>query len=313
MSNKINKIGVVSDPAYLGHDTGPGHPESSERLKAVQDGLDSIPNIIKVGAREATRDELLLVHTPAYVDKILNMNATAIEHLDPDTAVSPGSKEAALKAAGGVIEAVRSVLDSTIGQAFCAVRPPGHHAEADKAMGFCLFNNIAISAAYALSQPEIDRVAIVDWDLHHGNGTQNAFYGSGDVLYISLHQFPFYPGTGSSTETGEGDGRGYTVNIPMAAGSGSEDYRDAFDVTVLPALDEFKPQLLLISAGFDAHRDDPLGLIDLTTEYFGEMTSVLKQIANEHCNGRIVSALEGGYNLQALSESVEIHIKELGG
>lgn len=313
MSKDLNKIGVVIDPAYFMHDTGPGHPESVERLKAVQEGLDTISNITLIEAREASRDELLLVHTPEYVDKILNMNLTEIEMLDPDTAVSPGSKTAALMAAGGVLEAVKHVIDGLIGQAFCAVRPPGHHAEPDKAMGFCVFNNIAIAAASALDHPDIDRVAIIDWDLHHGNGTQNAFYDSGKTLYISLHQFPFYPGTGSSLERGAGEGTGYTVNIPMPHGSGVEEYRDAFDATVMPALEDFKPDLLLISAGFDAHRDDPLGHIDLTTDYYGEMTSILKQAALKYCKGRIVSVLEGGYNLRALKESVQIHIKELGG
>ncbi len=313
MSKSLNKIGVVIDPAYFEHDTGPGHPESAERLKAVQEGLDTISNISLIEAREASRDELLLVHTPKYVDKILNMNLTEIEMLDPDTAVSPGSKTAALKAAGGVIEAVKRVIDGLIGQVFCAVRPPGHHAEPDKAMGFCIFNNIAVAAASALDHPDIDRVAIIDWDLHHGNGTQNAFYDSQKTLYISLHQFPFYPGTGSSLERGAGEGTGYTINIPMPPGSGVEEYRDAFDVTVMPALEDFKPDLLLISAGFDAHRDDPLGHIDLTTDYFGEMTSILKQAALKYCKGRIVSVLEGGYNLRALKESVRIHIKELGG
>ncbi|MEE9553211.1 MAG: histone deacetylase [candidate division Zixibacteria bacterium] len=313
MSKGTNKIGIVIDPAYFDHDTGPGHPESVERLKAVQDGLDSISNTIAIGAREATRDELLMVHTPEYVDKILNMEITEIEMLDPDTAVSPGSKKAALKAVGGVLEAVKYVLDGSIGQAFCAVRPPGHHAEQDKAMGFCLFNNIAIGAAYALKLPDIERVAIIDWDIHHGNGTQNAFYDSKDVLYISLHQFPFYPGTGSSLETGEGAGKGYTVNIPMSPGLGVEDYRDAFDVTIMPALEDFKPGLILISAGFDAHRDDPLGQIDLTSLYYGEMTSILKEFARSHCKSRIVSVLEGGYNMQALRDSVKIHLKELGG
>lgn len=313
MSKGLNEIGVVIDPAYFKHDTGPEHPESVERLKAVQEGLDSIHNTLPIKAREAIRDELLLVHTPEYVDKILNMNVTEIEMLDPDTAVSPGSKTAALMAVGGVLEAVKRVIDSSIGQAFCAVRPPGHHAEPGKAMGFCLFNNIAIGAAYALDHPDIDRVAILDWDLHHGNGTQNAFYDSKKALYISLHQFPFYPGTGSSLERGAGEGTGYTVNIPMPHGSGVEEYRDAFDVTVMPALEDFKPDLILISAGFDAHRDDPLGHIDLTTDYYGEMTSLLKQVALKYCKGRIVSVLEGGYNPQALKESVQIHMKELGG
>jgi len=310
MSDNSNKIGVVFDPAYLRHDTGPGHPESSERLQSICRMLDAFPNIPRIAARRATREELQLIHRPEYVDKILNMNVTEIEMLDPDTAVSPASKEAALIAAGGVLEAVRLVLDGSFENVFCAVRPPGHHAESDKAMGFCLFNNIAIGAAWALNSIGTDKVAIVDWDLHHGNGTQNAFYESNRVLYISLHQYPFYPGTGSSLETGTGEGEGFTVNVPMGAGSDDRDYRDAFEATVLPALDDFKPQLMMISAGFDAHRDDPLGYIDLSTEYFGEMTSNLKDLAGKYCKGRIVSVLEGGYH-SGLSETVRAHLSGL--
>jgi len=313
MSKRLNRIGIVIDGSYYGHDTGPGHPESAERLKAVQHGLDSIGDIIRIGAREASRDELLLVHTPEYVDKILNMNVTQIEMLDPDTPVSPGTREAALKAVGGVLEAVDHVVRGEIDRVFCAVRPPGHHAESDRAMGFCIFNNVAVGAAYSLGKTGIQRAAIVDWDLHHGNGTQNVFYDSNKVMYISLHQFPYYPGSGSSFETGEGDGRGFTINIPMPPGSGAEDYRDAFEVTVIPALDDFKPDLLFISAGFDAHRSDPLGNINLTSEYYGEMTSLLRDLAGKHCRGRIISVLEGGYNPQALKESVTAHLRELAG
>ena len=215
------------------------------------------------------------------------------------------------KAAGGVVCAVESVMAGEVRKVFCAVRPPGHHAERDRSMGFCIFNNIAIGAACAVKRHKLEKAAIVDWDLHHGNGTQNAFYDTSHVLYISLHQSPYYPGTGSTFEIGEGGGKGYTLNIPMEAGSSDDEYRGAFSNLVIPALRDFQPEILFISAGFDAHRDDPLGDMNLTTGFFGEMTRLLKIIADEFCNGRLISVLEGGYNLQALRESVTLHIEEL--
>lgn len=314
MLKNYNKIGVVIDPSYMFHDTGAGHPESSDRLTAVKGALEGLSDIIaEIKPRKASREELLLVHSPSYVDRILKMETSDIKMLDPDTAFSPGSKEAALKAVGGVLAAVDKVVTGPIRRVFCAVRPPGHHAERDRAMGFCIFNNIAIAAAYSLGKSDIVRAAIVDWDLHHGNGTQSAFYDSKDVLYVSLHQYPCYPGTGSSMERGEGEGRGFTVNIPMSPGSGVDEYRRAFGTTVIPAVDQFRPDLIFISAGFDAHRDDPLGNIYLTTEYFGEMTAQLKELSDKHCGGRMISVLEGGYNTEALKESVKIHIRELAG
>ncbi len=224
--------------------------------------------------------------------------------------MSEHTREAALKAAGGTIEAVRRVIAGEMRRAFCAVRPPGHHAEADRAMGFCIFNNVALGAASAL-QAGLKRIAIVDWDLHHGNGTQAAFYDTDRVLYISFHQSPHYPGTGAESEKGVGSGLGYTINIPMVAGSSDIDYRGAFDEIVIPALSNYKPQLIMISAGFDAHQDDPLGSLYLTTEYFGEMTRALREMAERYSNGRIVSVLEGGYNFAALKDSVTVHLKEL--
>jgi acetoin utilization deacetylase AcuC-like enzyme len=231
--------------------------------------------------------------------------------LDADTVFSPFTKSAALKAAGGTLEAVDRVVAGDLSKAFCAVRPPGHHAEASKAMGFCIFNNIAMGAAYALTKKEIKRVAIIDWDLHHGNGTQHIFYERDDVLYISLHQYPHYPGSGPAAEKGIGKGVGYTINIPMAAGSADGEYRDAFSTVIIPALTEYQPQIIFISAGFDAHRDDPLGSMNLSSEFYGEMTARLKMVADQFCDGRIISILEGGYSLSALKEATTLHLREL--
>jgi acetoin utilization deacetylase AcuC-like enzyme len=308
------KLGIVFDPIFLKHDPGPMHPESPQRLIAVQEAIKSLDIPISgISARPATRQELALVHSPKYIERILDMKVNELTYLDPDTAISPRSQEAALKAAGGVIEAVDKIMQGDLKRAFCAVRPPGHHAERDQAMGFCIFNNIAIGAAHALSRRHLSRIAIVDWDLHHGNGTQKAFYDTDEVLYISLHEYPFYPGSGRETEKGEGKGLGYTINLPQVAGSSDDDYRNAFQEIIIPALDNYRPELIMISAGFDAHRDDPLGDLYLSTELYGEMTAVLVEMAKQHSKGRVVSVLEGGYNLQALRDSVTIHLKELAG
>jgi acetoin utilization deacetylase AcuC-like enzyme len=308
----MEKLGIVYDPIFLRHNPGPWHPESPKRLAAVKDIIDqSRLEKVEIEARPAVKEELCLVHTSEYVDYILNLEIDELTHLDLDTAISPYSMAAALKAVGGVLEATDRVMKGEIKKVFCAIRPPGHHAEPDKAMGFCIFNNVAIGAAYALKRHGLKRIAIVDWDLHHGNGTQDAFYESCEVLYVSLHQFPFYPGTGSEIEKGEGAGLGYTINIPLVPGSSDVDFRQAFDEIVMPALTNYEPELLYISAGFDSHRDDPLGSLYLTSEFYGEMTAYLKQIADKFCGGKIISVLEGGYSLGALKESLSFHLKEL--
>ena len=307
-----DKTRIVTDPAFLLHDTGLGHPESPDRLKAVGEAISEISEeTVELEAREASRQELLLVHTPEYVERILSLNPGGLIMLDADTAFSVHTKSAALKAAGGVLEVVDKIINGDFSRAFCAVRPPGHHAEAGRAMGFCIFNNIAIGAAYALTKKDIKRVAIIDWDLHHGNGTQHIFYERDDVLYVSLHQYPHYPGSGSTDERGVGKGDGYTVNIPMTSGSTDGDYREAFTSVIIPALMEFGPQLVFISAGFDAHRDDPLGSMNLTSEFYGEMTAMIKKVADRFCDGRMISVLEGGYSLSALKESTRFHLREL--
>jgi acetoin utilization deacetylase AcuC-like enzyme len=306
------KIGIVYDPAYLKHDTGPEHPETAARLLVIEEAIKSIGDCgVKIPARPATRDELLLVHTPEYVDHILNLQINERVTLEMDTVASKDTPDAALKAVGGVLAAVDCAIEGNLSRAFCAVRPPGHHAEPEKAMGFCIFNNVAIGAAYALQKYFLNRIAIVDWDLHHGNGTQDAFYKSDQVLYISLHQSPFYPGTGTVDEIGTGPGAGFTINIPMVAGCSDQDFREAFAEIVIPALRNYKPEMLFISAGFDSHQDDPLGSLYLTSPYFGEMTRNLVEIAEEFCYGRLISVLEGGYGRKVLKESVEYHLKEL--
>ena len=306
------KIGVVTDPIFHKHDTGPEHPESAERLLVIEEAIKGIGDLgVQIPARPATRDELLLIHIPEYVDHILNLKIMDRIALEPETIMSQNTPKAALKAVGGVLAAIDQAIDGNLSRSFCAVRPPGHHAEPDKAMGFCIFNNVAIGAAYAIKKYYLNRIAIVDWDLHHGNGTQDAFYKSDQVLYISLHQSPFYPGTGTVDEIGNGAGAGYTINIPMVAGSSDQDFRDAFDEIVLPALRNYGPELILISAGFDAHQDDPIGSLYLTSPYFGEMTRNLVDIAEQVCYGRLISVLEGGYGRDILRESVEYHLKEL--
>lgn len=296
------------------HDCGPEHPESPSRLQAVMDAARSIGGIeIIEECREATEVELTLVHQETYIARVKSLSSDKTVMLDPDTPLSPHSYEAALKAAGSVIEAVDYGFATKGNRAFCAVRPPGHHAEPDRAMGFCIFNNIAIGAAYAIKRGLTDKIAIIDWDVHHCNGTQKMFYDNPQVMVVSLHQSPFYPGTGGSFESGEAEGLGFTINLPMWPGGGDNEYRLAFNDIIIPAIRNFEPGLLMISAGFDAHKDDPLAYLNLTTPFFGEMTRMMIIMADRFCHGRIVSVLEGGYNLKILADCIKIHLKELGG
>lgn len=299
------------DPAFLKHQPGGWHPESSARLEAVIEIVRSFSEIeIVNNCRQADRREIELIHSSDYFDFIASVRDKHAA-LDPDTDVSPGSFEASLNAAGAVIDAARFAMQGQNRRVFCAVRPPGHHAEIDRSRGFCIFNNIAIGAASVLRDKSASRIAIIDWDVHHGNGTQQAFYGNPDVYYISLHQYPFFPGSGAANDTGEGKGEGYNLNIPLAYGSSDDDYREALLNKVLPAIDKFKPDLIMMSAGFDAHNDDPLAGMNLSSEMYGEITKMLVDLAKEHCYGRVVSVLEGGYNLAALKESLAYHMKEM--
>ncbi len=301
------KAGFVYDPIYLKHDTG-GHPENARRLEAIISGLEQTGlnrQLVPIKPRPATLEELALVHDEAHVARVKEMAQKGGGWLDADTVVSSASYEAALYAAGGAIEAVAAVMGGEVNSAFALVRPPGHHATARQAMGFCLFNNVAVAARYALEKLGLERLAIIDFDVHHGNGTQETFYDSPNVLYISTHQYPYYPGTGSVEETGEGIAEGTTVNIPLPPWCGDAEYERVFEQIVVPAARRFVPQLILSSAGYDGHWADPLAMMQLTVTGYARMTGIIKGLADEFCNGRMVFSLEGGYNLEVLAASVK--------
>lgn len=310
------KSGFVYHKDYLKHDTGWMHPETGKRLTAIVEHLrrtDLWKHLRRIAPEPIDPQLLTAVHREQYVEFIDRACRDGVVVLDQgDTHVCKDSYKVALRAAGGVACAVDEIMAGGCGQVFCAVRPPGHHAERDAAMGFCLFNNVAVGARYAQQKYGVERVAIVDWDVHHGNGTQHIFYDDATVFYISLHQYPFYPGSGSRDERGIGKGEGYTLNVPMRAGTGEQEYVDAFQEEILPSLDKFQPALLFISAGFDAHKDDPLAQIELTERSFSTLTGLLGEVAAKHSSGGIVSVLEGGYNPQALARSVEEHLRSLG-
>ena len=294
---------------------GPGHPESPNRLRAIMQRLEesgTAAHLTRIEPRRAEDEWITQVHSPSYVAS-LNRHAPTSGRvsLDPDTSMSPGSLPAAYLAAGGALAAVDAIMAQQVDHVFCAVRPPGHHAEAGRAMGFCLFNNVAIAARYVQKKYGLTRVLIVDWDVHHGNGTQHSFEEDPSVLFFSTHQYPHYPGTGRGTERGKGAGEGFTVNVPMEAGEGDAEYHAIFLKSLVPAADAFKPEFVMISAGFDAHKDDPLASMGLTEAGYADLTDIVAGIAKRHANGRILSSLEGGYNLTALAYSVDAHIKAL--
>ena len=303
------KVSLFYSDTLLVHTPPSGHPERPERLRSLMNHLRSSVvwnSLHQLTPLPASIDHVLMVHTRQHLETIQHICETGGGVLDEgDTHAVARSYEVAMLAAGAVVNAVDVVLDGQTSGAFCAVRPPGHHAERDRAMGFCLFNNVAIGARYAQQHHGLDSVAILDWDVHHGNGTQHIFEDDPTVFYISLHQYPFYPGTGSRNERGRGKGEGYTLNVPLSAGTGEDEYVSLFEKEIVPALDRFKPGLLLLSSGFDAHRDDPLGGMKLTEHSFGKFTSMVRNLAP------IVSVLEGGYNLDALSKSVEQHLVRL--
>jgi acetoin utilization deacetylase AcuC-like enzyme len=295
--------GYVYDPLYLEHDSTT-HPENKRRLEQTLDHLRDVGLLARlqpIAARDASPDELSVVHDRAYIERVQRMAQGGGGWLDPDTYVGPRSYDAAVRAAGGLLAAVEGVLNGEVDNAFALVRPPGHHALANRGMGFCLFNNIAVAARYAVQQRDLQRVLVVDYDLHHGNGTQDAFYQEAEVLYFSTHQFPYYPGTGHWKETGRGAGEGYTVNVPLPAGVGDAGYRRVFDQVLVPLAARYKPQLILASAGFDAHWMDPLGMMRLSVSGYAKLARRLVELAAEWCEGRVVITLEGGYNLEALA------------
>jgi acetoin utilization deacetylase AcuC-like enzyme len=303
-------VRVYTHPACLSHDTGSGHPERPQRLAAVTEALhEAFDDLDWQQSPCAGRAELLRVHTPGLLAQVLETQATGVVALDPDTLLSPGSAEAALRAAGAGIAAVDAAVTGGASRAFCAVRPPGHHATASTAMGFCLFNSVAVAAMHALERHGLSRVAIVDFDVHHGNGTQDIFADDARVLYASTHQWPLYPGTGAAQERGLGNLR----NAPLPPGCGGRRFRQAWVDALLPAIDGFAPQLLLVSAGFDGHWRDPLAQVQLDAEDYAWLTRELAVLSQRHAAGRLVSMLEGGYDLQALRECSVAHVEALRG
>ncbi len=301
---------LVTHMACVDHDPGPHHPESPERLKAVLSGLSEpeFKSLERVEAPRAEDRHLTLCHPASYVEAVMGTIPPAGRHaLDSDTVVCPASGEAALRAAGAVVAAVDAVVTGKAQNAFCAVRPPGHHAEAARAMGFCMFNNVAVGALHARVNHGLERVAVVDFDVHHGNGTQHMFERDANLFYASTHQWPLYPGTGAADERGVGN----IVNVPLRPYAEGDAFRDAFERHILPALDAFRPELLIISAGFDAHADDPLASLQLTEDDYAWVTSALLEVASTHAKGRVVSALEGGYDLRALAASAAAHVRAL--
>ncbi len=313
----MHQTGIAADSRVKKHDVGPGHPEQPERYTAIMNRLEFaglLRDLKPLDVRNATEHELALVHTREYlalVEREIRQHRSQLSTGDTD--ISAHSLEAACVAAGSVLSAVDAVFSRTVVNAFCVVRPPGHHASAARGMGFCFFNNVAIGARYAQREYGAERILIVDWDVHHGNGTQDIFYEDGSVLFFSTHQSPWYPGTGDASEQGEGEGTGKTINCPLPAGSGAAEIVGAFRNILLPAAREFQPDLILISAGFDSRINDPLGQFLLTDEDFTDLTCMMTDLAARYCDSRLVSVLEGGYNLEGLASAAEAHVRSLYG
>jgi acetoin utilization deacetylase AcuC-like enzyme len=306
---------LLLDPIYKDHDPGPGHPEQPARYDAVTRAVSAtslLPQLHRIDTRVANEDEIALVHRHEYIAKVQREIAAGAHQLSTgDTNVGRRSFDIAVRAVGGVLNAVDTVVSGKARNAFCAVRPPGHHARPNQGMGFCIFNNIAIGARYAQRRHGLARVMIADWDVHHGNGTQDTFYDDGSVLFMSAHQSPWYPGTGAAKETGEGKGKGCILNFPFPAGSGRTEIVSVFRENLRRAADEFKPDLVMISAGFDSRGGDPLGLFTLSDADFADLTGIMLEIAGTHAAGRLISVLEGGYSLSGLESAVGAHLKAL--
>ena len=309
--------GIVHDERFLHHDPGAGHPERRERLStaiALLERQSWFPELVRVPAAMAQRRWVRNVHADAYIERARATCAAGAPYLDvTDVGVCPESYDVALLAAGSLMAMTDRVVNRELANGFVMARPPGHHAESDMALGFCLFNNIAIAARYLQREHGLDKILILDWDVHHGNGTQHTFEDDPSVLYVSLHQYPYYPGTGAWTETGTGRGAGATMNCPMPAGAGDEEYEEAWREHILPRIDAFRPEMILVSAGFDAHRADPLAQMNLSTGFYAWMTHRVMELADKHSGGRLVSILEGGYQVDELARCIATHLAVLAG
>ena len=304
------KTGLITSDTYQNHNTGDGHPEKIDRVTVVIDNFRKLDNKDLVWKKPSKFDRSLLeiTHNSDYINFVeKSFPEKGLSFLDGDTIVSPGSKDATSDAVGSIITAIDGVQNKNFNNAFCAVRPPGHHAEKNKAMGFCIYNNVAVGANYLINKYKLKKIAIIDFDVHHGNGTQDIFYDNEKVLYISTHQYPYYPGSGTNDEKGKYNN---ILNIPLPAGTTSEEYLNAYEF-VLNKIKEFKPEFILLSAGFDAHKDDPLAQLQLESKDFYSITKRTLELSKQYCNGKVVSILEGGYDLQALQESTEMHVKAL--
>jgi len=294
---------VVQDSRFLDHRGPPGHPERPERLDAIAEALEPRRERLRLlPPRAASREELSSIHGGDHIDRVARACERAPGHLDPDTYVSAASFEVAKLAVGGSVDLVRAIAAGEVAAGFAAVRPPGHHAESNRAMGFCLFNNVAIAARALQTHDALERILILDWDVHHGNGTQHSFEDDPTVLYVSTHEYPQYPGTGAATEAGHGRGAGFTLNVPMPSGCGDAEYIGVLQRLLVPAAHSFRPEFLIVSCGFDTHRDDPLAGMRVTGEGFAAMSAIVRQLADELCDGRLAFVLEGGYSLQGLRE-----------
>jgi acetoin utilization deacetylase AcuC-like enzyme len=304
------KTGLITSDTYQSHNTGDGHPEKIDRVTVIIDNLKKLNNKNLIWKKPTKFDKSLLkiTHNSDYINFVAkSFPEKGLSFLDGDTIISPGSKDATLDAVGSIITAIDGVQNKEFKNAFCAVRPPGHHAGKNKAMGFCIYNNVAVGAHYLINKYNLNKIAIIDFDVHHGNGTQDIFYNSEKVLYISTHQFPYYPGSGTEQEKGKYNN---IFNIPLPAGTTSEEYLNAYEL-VLERIKEFKPEFILLSAGFDAHKDDPLAQFQLKSQDFYELTKRTLELSKLYCNGKVVSILEGGYDLLALQESTELHVNAL--
>ncbi|MDA7450021.1 histone deacetylase family protein [Candidatus Pelagibacter ubique] len=304
------KTGLITSDTYQNHNTGDGHPEKIDRVTVIIDNFKKLDNKDLVWKKPSKFDRSLLeiTHNSDYINFVeKSFPEKGLSFLDGDTIVSPGSKDATSDAVGSIITAIDGVQNKDFKNAFCAVRPPGHHAEKNKAMGFCIYNNVAVGANYLINKYKLKKIAIIDFDVHHGNGTQDIFYDNEKVLYISTHQYPYYPGSGTNDEKGKHNN---ILNIPLPAGTTSEEYLNAYEF-VLNKINEFKPEFILLSAGFDAHKDDPLAQLQLESKDFYSITKRTLELSKQYCNGKVVSILEGGYDLQALQESTEMHVKAL--